>query len=250
MLPDREPVPDRFPATRWSLVARVGGTHEDRQQALSDLLSAYLPALRAHLVCCKRLPADRAEDVLQEFVAQKILQKNALAQADRELGRFRTFLLTALDRFLANCLRDQRAGKRAPAGGWVAFDEELDRADRERSPSDAFDVAWARQVIDEALRRMQAECAATSRPDVWEVFECRVVGPLLRGTPPPEYRHLVERFGLSSPTQASNLLVTAKRMYARTLRSAIAEYARDEDEIDAELADLQAILARCGRGAA
>jgi hypothetical protein len=45
------------------------------------------------------------------------------------------------------------------------------------------------------------------------------------------------------------MLVTAKRMYVRVLRSVIGEYARDEQEIDDELADLQAILARCGRAA-
>jgi hypothetical protein len=68
----------------------------------------------------------------------------------------------------------------------------------------------------------------------------------LEGKPSPSYQELVERFGFSSPTQASNMLVTAKRTYARVLRSVIGEYARDEQEIDDELADLQAILARCG----
>jgi hypothetical protein len=250
MLPDHDQQPGNFPATRWSLVARVGAPNQDGHEALSELLRSYLPALRAHLVYRKRLPPDEAEDLLQEFVAHKVLQKNLLAQADRELGKFRTFLLTALDRFLANWRRDRHAGKRAPEGGMVNIDDELECAGREARPSDVFDVTWARQVIDEALRRMREECEASGRLDVWGVFEYRIVGPLLQGTPPSDYRHLVERFGLTSPTQATNLLVTAKRMYARALRSAIAQYARDESEIDAELADLQAILARCGRGAA
>jgi hypothetical protein len=140
MLPDHDQQPGNFPATRWSLVARVGAPNQDGHEALSELLRSYLPALRAHLVYRKRLPPDEAEDLLQEFVAHKVLQKNLLAQADRELGKFRTFLLTALDRFLANWRRDRHAGKRAPEGGMVNIDDELECAGREARPSDVFDV--------------------------------------------------------------------------------------------------------------
>ena len=106
-------------------------------------------------------------------------------------------------------------------------------------------MAWARSVISEALRQMQAECESSGRTDLWGVFQCRVVGPILEGAPPVDYRELVERFGFQSPTQASNALTTAKRMYARALRSAVGEYARDEHEIESEIEELKGILARC-----
>jgi len=59
-----------FPATQWSLVerARQPDTH-GRQEALAYLLKRYLPALRAHLIREKRLSSDRADDLLQGFVA-------------------------------------------------------------------------------------------------------------------------------------------------------------------------------------
>ncbi|NLF72215.1 MAG: hypothetical protein GX575_24540 [Candidatus Anammoximicrobium sp.] len=104
--------PNQFPTTRWSLVARAGDEElEARRQALGELVVAYLPALRAHLVYRKGLVPEQ-DDVLQEFVAQKVLEKNLFAQADRALGKFRTFLLTALDRFLYNWLRHQQLGRR------------------------------------------------------------------------------------------------------------------------------------------
>ena len=243
--------PDRFPTTHWSQVARAGDEDlPERRQALAELVAVYLPALRAHLVYRKGLPAERADDVLQEFVAQKVLQKNLIGHADRALGKFRTFLLTALDRFLLNWLRLQRLGKHVDGGQLVGIDEEAHEClDREETPSEAFDVSWARQIIQRALARMRSECESSGRGELWSLFECRVVGPTLEGKPSLGYGELVERFGLSSPTQASNMLVTAKRMYVRVLRSVIGEYARDEQEIDDELADLQAILARCGRAA-
>lgn len=243
----REHGSDRMPETHWSLVADAAvGDPAGRRAALSKLLPLYLPAMRAHLVLRRNLPREAAEDVLQEFLAQKVLESNLLEHADRRLGKFRTFLLTALDRFVFNWVRDRRAGKRMPGGGVAALDDDWECADRELPPPVAFDVAWARQVIDEALRRMRRECDASGRLDVWGLFECRVVAPNLEGQPPPGYGQLVTRFKLSSPSQASNLLVTAKRMFARALQSVVGEYTEDNEEMKEELAELHAILARHG----
>ena len=91
----------RLPTTHWSLVARAGLDDNDaKREALGELLVRYLPALQAHLVYGKQLNADEAEDVLQEFIACRVVEKDLIGRADRELGRFRTFLLTA-----SSCLR-------------------------------------------------------------------------------------------------------------------------------------------------
>ena len=169
-----------------------------------------------------------------------------MARADQQLGKFRTLLLTALDRFVKNQFRNEHAKKRAPSeGAMVAFDEQHQGLPAGQRPSDAFDLAWARGVVAEALCQMQAECEALDRQDLWGVFQCRVVGPILDGAPPVDYKQLVERFGFQSPTQASNALTTAKRMYIRALRSAVGQYTQDEQEIESEIKELKEILARC-----
>jgi len=244
MCAERRAADGRFPTTRWSLVARAGCRGEQsHREALNDLLTCYLPAMRAHLVYGRGLTPDDADDVAQEFVAGKILQRDLIGRADRELGRFRTFLLTALDRFLFNWLRDRRAKKRS-AEGPAAAAEAIDNLPTARAASDAFEVEWARRVVHEALTAMRRECEDSGRMDVWGVFECRIVAPLLDGQPPADYQQLVDRFGLQSPAQASNLLITGKRMYARTLRAVVGQYARDPVEIESELLDLRKILAQ------
>ena len=235
---------DEFPMTQWSLVARAG--HAD-PEALGQLLGHYLSALRAHLVRRRRLAPEKADDLLQDFITSKILEKDLIARADRQLGKLRTFLLTALDRFVHNQLRNERAKKRAPADGVVfTLDERQDGSPVGERPSEVFDVEWARGVIAEALEQMRQECEATDRLDLWGVFKCRVVGPTLDGTPPVGYAELIRRFGFRSPSQASNALTTAKRMYARALRSAVAQYAMDSQEIESELIELKEVLARHG----
>ena len=242
----REPA-ERFPVTQWSLVARAGQIDpQARREALGQLLERYWPALRAHLVHRKRLSEAKADDMVQEFVTSKILEKDLIAQADRQLGKLRTFLLTALDRFVNNQLRNEQAKKRAPSeGDLVAFDERAGGVPVGQRPSEAFDVAWARGVIAEALRQMRSECESSDRMQLWGVFQCRVVGPILEGTEPVDYGQLVRRFGFQSPIQASNALTTAKRMYARALRSAVGQYADGHDAIESEIEELKAVLARC-----
>jgi RNA polymerase sigma-70 factor (ECF subfamily) len=230
-------------------VALAGQDREAQREALEQLLTRYLPALQAHLVHTKGLSSENAEDLLQDFVAGKILERDLIARADRHLGKFRTFLLTALDRFLINRLRDVGAKKRAAGEGAERLGERAARLSVNGGPSDAFDVTWARRVLAEVLQRMRTHCETTGRTDIWGVFECRVLGPILDGTEPPDYRELVQRFGLQSPSQASNVLATAKRMYGRTLRAVVGEYTRSDGEIDEEIRELREILARGKRPA-
>src|SRR5262249_47962005 len=91
---------DDLPTTQWANVRRAGAEASPGQRlALDELLRRYWPALVAHLVYKKKMPRDRAEDVVQSFVQEKVLQRNLVQLADPGKGRFRTFLLTALDRF-------------------------------------------------------------------------------------------------------------------------------------------------------
>jgi RNA polymerase sigma-70 factor (ECF subfamily) len=239
------PQPRSFQTTHWSLVARAGSASSQLQrEALGLLIERYAPALRAHLMTRKGRTADEADDLLQAFLASKVVEQAIMAQAAPDRGRFRTFILTALDRFVVSQYRHQRARKRY-AGPMVEADEELELPAPGASPDLAFEVAWGRNVVHEALRRMQEECERTGRVDIWGVFEARLVSPLLGGdvAAVPSYDELVGRFGFASPIQASNVLITAKRMFIRVIRGVVGEYELAEDHIDAEIAALKGILA-------
>lgn len=232
-----------FPHTRWSLVQRAGGECvERRRESLAALLHRYLPALRAHLKFEKRLPSSRVEDLLQGFVADKIVEQNLLAQADPGRGRFRSFLLVALNRYVIDQFRHDRSERKLEAqdNGQHAHNE----ASFDPDPSEQFDIVWARELVAEALGQMKRECQQQGRGELWEIFHCRVVEPAFDGCQPMSYEQLVERFGLETPAQAYNLLTTAKRMFARMLRQAAAEYVGEEKLVEEEIADLQSIVSR------
>jgi RNA polymerase sigma-70 factor (ECF subfamily) len=136
-----------FQTTHWSLVARAAAaTSDEQRKALGQLVERYSPSLRAHLMARKGLSPQDAEELLQSFLAAKIVEQALVAQAAPERGRFRTFVLTALDQFVVSHFRQQRAAKRF-ASVTVGADEDLDAPAPAAAPDAQFDVEWARNVL-------------------------------------------------------------------------------------------------------
>jgi RNA polymerase sigma-70 factor (ECF subfamily) len=221
---------------------------QTERPVLSELLQRYLPALRAHLLIRRSVPRDQIDDVLQGFISSKVLESDLIGRADRAKGKFRTFLLTALDRYVVSRLRHDLADKRGGGENRESLDAGSEfsigtTVEAPTSGADTFDVAWARQILRETFARMRAQCETGGRPDVWGVFECRILKPALEGAEAPAYEQVVERFGYRAPTQMWNAVRTGKQMFARLLRSVIAEYADSTDDVEAELRDLYEI---CG----
>jgi hypothetical protein len=236
-----------FPSTHWSMVARAGAERTAGQVALGTLLRRYSPALKSYLLANRWGSADHVDDLLQGFLADKVLEQDLIRHADRARGRFRSFLMTALKRYVIGEARRERALKRSP-GERMVVDAEAALATHSAAPvADGFDVAWARQVLSLALEQMRAECDTGGREDVWGVFEARVLEPMLRQADPVPLGELVRRFNVTAD-QASNLLATAKRMFARNLRHVVGEYAEGEEDVEDEIRSLREILAQSGAG--
>jgi DNA-directed RNA polymerase specialized sigma24 family protein len=231
--------PEGFATTRWSQVEIAGDEDSpQRRAALAELLGRYLPALRSHLVKRFRFDADLADDVLQEFIVRKVYQYNLFGHADRKRGKFRTLLLVALDNFAWERVKQERKLREIP--------ESAEPQDTSCPPELCFDVPWARQVLAQSLAAMQENCRADNRPDVWGVFEARLLRPILDDVEPLAYEAIARQFGLGSSMQAANRLVTAKRMFERHLRDIVGGYS-PPDQIEEEIADLQRVLATAGQ---
>ena len=238
--------PGGFPSTHWTTIIAAGKRETDAGlKALGKFLSRYEPALTSYLRRKFFYNEDEAKDLFHDFILQNVLRKELLAQARPMKGyQFRKFLLCAIHTFAVSEYRRRTALKRKPAQGLSSLEDltETEFTSTDPTQSEEFDVAWARNVLTEALRRMHAECKATSRMDVWGVFENRLLGPMLEGRESQPYDQLVRQFGLKSPAQAHNVLVTAKRTFTRCLQQAVGEYAPDENAVQLEIRELQIIL--------
>jgi len=227
-----------FPQTRWSLISRARDASVDqKRRALTELLERYRPAFVRHLVRRRRLPIERAEDLVQGFLTVKVLEKDLIAQASRERGRFRSFMLKSLERYVIDEYR-----RRDPQATDI---DEFRDTEPEDGGADAFDIAWTQQVLAETYVNMLQACEQSGKMHVWHVFEHRVLRPTIDGTEMPSYEQLAECYGFTSPKEAGNLFITARRMFERELRAAIEAYTGEQD-VDQEIGDLITILSRQG----
>jgi len=233
---------EQFPTTRWSLVDRFGQTGSESQMA--EFLGRYRPALVAFLGSQPGFGPSDVEDLVQGFIADKLLQDQLLRDADARRGKLRNFLMRSLHNYALNARRAAAASSRSPAGGLVSLDARMLDPAAMGSAQARFEVEWARAVLAEATRRTEAEARDKSMPECWAVLRARVIGPLTDGKPAPSYAHLVDELGFASPAEASNRLITAKRMFSRNLRAIISEYVSSPDQIEEELIDLQQALSR------
>ena len=204
------------------------------RDALGILLKRYQPALLSFLCRVQKMSEEEAAELLQAFVSDKVLEYQLLRHAQEGRGRFRTFLLTSLKRFAVDQFRSRER----------LLDTQSGMSPRPSTPdADALvQAAWARALIHGVLESMRRECETNDRMDIWKVFECRIVKPLFESSPTISYEELAKACQITSPTQAANLLVTGKRMYARLLRQAVAEYEMRQEEIDHEIDELSILL--------
>src|SRR5438270_426091 len=104
-----------FPTTHWSLVVRAGQDESKTQRdALGELLQRYLGAFRTFVITRYRLPRDKADDLVQGFVLSRLVEKNLIGKASEGRGKFRNFLMTALERYAVDQFREASAQKRQP----------------------------------------------------------------------------------------------------------------------------------------
>ena len=233
-----------FPITRWSVVLQAAaGESPGAAAALDAICTSYWYPLYAYIRRCGQSPHD-AEDLTQEFF-RLLLAKRWLAAADPGKGRLRTFLLTALKRFMAKEWRHASAQKRGGGSIHVPMDTTVAESRYATDPAPqldadaAFDRQWALTLLDLALERLQAEFAAASK--VAELDALKDWLGAARGT--IDYPAIATRLGISP--EAARVAVHRMRKRFRALyREEILQTLAPGTSADEELRHLAGALAR------
>jgi len=232
-----------FVTTHWSVVLTAGRTDTTRAGvALEKLCQTYWYPLYAYVRRRGHSPED-AQDSTQAFFA-RLLEHNWVGQADRQKGRFRSFLLSAMNHFLADEWDKARAQKRG--GGLtpvpLPFDVAETRYRQEPAdnvtPEHSYERRWALTLLDTVLRRLQSEYEKEGRVELFAVLHPCLVGD--RSSQP--YAELAPKLGVSEGAVKSAVHRLRQR-YRQLLRDEIAQTVADADEVDEELRHLFAVLA-------
>jgi RNA polymerase sigma factor (sigma-70 family) len=231
-----------FLSTRWSVVLAAGRAETTQaRQALAALCQTYWYPLYAY-VRRQGHDAHDAQDLTQEFFL-RLLEHHWLAEVSREKGRFRSFLMAAMNHFLANEWDRVRAKKRGGDRQFLPLDAESAETRYRLEPADAttpeviFERRWALTLLDQVMARLQAEFAAEGQAAVFEQLKFALTGD--RSAAP--YAELAAR--LHQSEGAVKVAVHRLRQrYRDLLRAEIAQTVDGPPEVEAELRHLIRVL--------
>lgn len=236
--------PRVFPPTQWTLVLAAGATPSpESAAALERLCASYWYPLYAYARRCGHSPCD-AEDFTQEFFA-RLLEHNWIARADRDRGRFRSFLLTAMKRFLANEWAKVKTPKRG--GGACLVPLQLDTAETRYSrepadtstPEQVFERQWALLLLESVLERLRVDYARQGKGALFETLQPCLVGS--REAQP--YAALATQLGMTVGA-VSMTVGRLRERYRECLKEEIRQTVASAAEVDGELRHLFRVLAR------
>ena len=227
----------QFHTTRWSLVLQAREGPEARR-ALEALCKTYRPAVLSYIRAHGHDP-DAAEDLAQSFL-EHFIERTPRLDVTPERGRFRSFLLVMLRRFLLD--QHDRAG-RVKRGGRVRFDTNpfIGRisgvADGGDTPERAFRRAWVRTVVESALRRLRAEAKASGKVELFDQLS------EFLGERPEESEYARVAGALNMRRNTLAVAVHRLRLRLRELvREQLADTAASEAEMNSELRELNRSL--------
>jgi DNA-directed RNA polymerase specialized sigma24 family protein len=234
--------PRVFATTHWSVVLAAGDTKSPQaKDALEKLCRAYWYPLYVY-VRRKGYPADDAKDLTQEFFA-RLLARNYLSVADRNRGKFRSFLVGSLEHFLAREWTKAHAHKRG--GGQPLFSLDEMEAENlyllepvhELAAERIFDRRWATTLLDQAMARLRAQCLAGGKGDLFEKTQKYLSGEKGESS----YADIAGTMNMSEGA----LKVAVHRLrqrYGELVRAEIVQTVATPEEADEELQYLFAVL--------
>jgi DNA-directed RNA polymerase specialized sigma24 family protein len=231
-----------FATTHWSVVLAAGQSDSPHAAAaLEKLCRAYWYPLYAYVRRRGSGPED-AQDRTQSFFA-RLLEKDLLSRASPQRGRFRSFLLTALQNFLADEHDRALAHKRGAGQPLISLDAldgearyALEPAD-EVAPDKLFERRWATTVLEQAWTRLELEYAGEGKADLFR--ELRRFNSAQESA--PGYAEAAANLGLPENTVKS-LVLRMRRRYRVLLRVEIAHTVADPAEVDEEIRYLLRVL--------
>lgn len=226
---------DRFPVTRLSaIVAASSANQEERSRAFEALVSAYWMPVYKYIRIKWNKPGEDARDLTQGFFAEAI-EKNFFARFDPSKAKFRTFLRTCLDGFVAN--ENKAAGRIKRGGEATILSLDFDGAEEQlriAAPPAAgaideyFEKEWARSVFSLSLESFRAQMLDAGKETHLRLFE-RYVLDADDASPKTSYKALAAALDLST-TDVTNYLALARREFRRIVLEKLRELTATDEE--------------------
>jgi DNA-directed RNA polymerase specialized sigma24 family protein len=225
-----------FGETRWSVVNAAAETTSPQQAAaLETLCNTYWFPIYVY-VRRRGYSAHDAQDLTQDFFA-RIVRDNSFARADRSKGKFRSYLLGALNHFLADEW-DKKLAKKRGGGQTVwsleaAEEKYLQIPASNTSPETAFDHRWGLILLEQAVRRLHEELKGTKK----EMHFALLKDFLTNDAAPGGYEAAARKLSVD-PNRVAVIVYRMRRRFRQLLRAELAQTVSSQADLDEELRHL------------
>jgi DNA-directed RNA polymerase specialized sigma24 family protein len=233
-----------FTTTHWSIVLAAKQTNVLKSQAaLEQLCRTYWYPLYAYVRRRGNNPHD-SQDLTQGFFA-RLFEDNFLGRVKSDKGKFRSFLLAAMNHFLANEKDRARAVKRGGGREIISLDAEPAEERYKFEPSSdvtaevLYERRWAQTILECALKRLREEFASAGKAGQFDQLKGFLEGETGSG----DYVELAQVLG----TTPSALAVSVHRLrqrYQELVRAEIADTVSSPADVEEEMRSLLAALTR------
>ena len=229
-----------FPTTHWNLLAQADadGSVQSRK-ALETLCGHYWGPIHA-FIRSRSIPDPEAQDLTQDFMVH-LLQSSFFVRGDPLRGRFRSFLLGALVRFLADAADRRAALKRGGAQPHLSLDNpELAAVEEASCPPESariFDREWALTILESAFERVQRDYTGPGRAEMFDTLKHFLLGT----TGMPSYAEAARDLGVSIAALKTEVH-RLRRRFRKLVRNEVAQTVSAPHEIEAELLHLRRVL--------
>lgn len=225
-----------FATTRWSMILEARSGAEPARRAMEEIYRAYRGPVLAYVRRTGRAGAE-AEDLVQEFFT-RLLERRWDVRADPARGRFRTYMLTALQHFLLDADDAARARKRGGDQRRVDAEDALASLAASDSPERAFERAWAITVIERAYAQLQQETRRAGREALFDTLAPFII----EAAEATDYQAAASRLGMRANTIAVSVHRLRKRL-RELVHAELADQTDSEAAAEEELHVLRAALA-------
>jgi RNA polymerase sigma-70 factor (ECF subfamily) len=216
------------------VVAAAGDTQDPRaKEALASICECYWPPVYG-FIRSKGYSTEQSKDLTQGFFSA-LLERNYLKVARKDKGRFRSFLLTCVKRFLADEGDRESAAKRG--GGRVAIPIDVETFEAVYGETDTigtnpermFERRWAQTIMQQVMAQMQDEAERSGK-----LRRFRSLRPMIDGSARVSYRQLSEELEASEAC-LKVAVHRLRRRFGQLLRQEVARTVTEREDVDDEV---------------
>jgi len=212
-----------FPPTEWTRILSC----PHREAVLAELCEKYWKPIYCYLRSMG-FGNEQAKDLTQGFFTEKVLGQDLAAKADREKGRFRSFLLRAARNYAISV---RRAGRMH-----LSLDDDHEVEDARGNPETEFNRAWADGLLQEVLEELELECRERNKLTHWQMFHDWLLEPQIEQKK-EAMDQICVRYGVPDTSTAYHMIENVKRRFRSILRDRLSTLVGSEEEIKMEIRD-------------